>query len=154
MIQFQPPQDEQEAFCRKPQNEGPPADEVPPLAGSQSKRNLAEEVNPGQPKAFTKEELAIKNIRDDAAALSEDKTGQNSYQRHVAQLKADKARRQESQLTSAGKTKHEYVPCLYLPYVGGSSKLLIYFHGNAEDVGLAMELLTFIKDMLRVSWPS
>ena len=40
---------------------------------------------------------------------------------------------------------------MYLPYLGGSSKLLIYFHGNAEDVGLAMELLAFVKDMLKVS---
>lgn len=43
-----------------------------------------------------------------------------------------------------------FIPCLYLPYLGGSSKLLIYFHGNAEDVGLAMELLAFVKDMLKV----
>jgi hypothetical protein len=46
----------------------------------------------------------------------------------------------------------EYIPCLYLPFVNGSSKLLIYFHGNAEDIGLASELLTFIKDMLKVSF--
>lgn len=44
-----------------------------------------------------------------------------------------------------------FIPCLYLPYLGGSSKILIYFHGNAEDVGLAMELLAFVKDMLKVS---
>ena len=43
-----------------------------------------------------------------------------------------------------------FIPCLYLPYLGGSSKILIYFHGNAEDVGLAMELLAFVKDMLKV----
>ena len=47
-------------------------------------------------------------------------------------------------------TKKGYIPCLYLPYLGGSSKLLIYYHGNAEDVGLAMELLAFVKDMLKV----
>ena len=46
--------------------------------------------------------------------------------------------------------KKSYIPCLYLPYLGGSSKILIYFHGNAEDVGLAMELLAFVKDMLKV----
>ena len=49
------------------------------------------------------------------------------------------------------KVKQGFIPCLYLPYLGGSSKLLIYFHGNAEDIGLAMELLAFIKDMLKVS---
>jgi len=37
-----------------------------------------------------------------------------------------------------------------MPFMGGSSKLLIYFHGNAEDIGLAMELLVFLKDMLKV----
>jgi len=45
----------------------------------------------------------------------------------------------------------DFIPCLYLPYLNGSSKLLVYFHGNAEDIGLAMELLNFIKDMLKVS---
>lgn len=52
------------------------------------------------------------------------------------------------------KFKHktgDYIPCLYLPHVSGSSKLLVYFHGNAEDIGLATELLNFIKEMLKVS---
>lgn len=44
----------------------------------------------------------------------------------------------------------EFIPCLYLPYVSGSSKLMIYFHGNAEDIGLASELLNFVKEMLKV----
>lgn len=47
-------------------------------------------------------------------------------------------------------TKNGVIPCLYMPYLGGSSKLMIYFHGNAEDIGLAMELLSFIKDMMKV----
>jgi hypothetical protein len=46
----------------------------------------------------------------------------------------------------------EYIPCLYLPHLNGSNKILIYFHGNAEDVGLATELLNFLKDMLKVSY--
>ena len=45
----------------------------------------------------------------------------------------------------------EFIPCMYLPYVSGSSLLMIYFHGNAEDVGLATDLLTFVKDRLCVS---
>ena len=77
----------------------------------------------------------------------------NSYQKHVDELN-------RNQLAAAGnntswkdqaKRSKGYIPCLYLPYLGGSSKLLIYFHGNAEDVGLAMELLAFVKDMLKVS---
>ena len=34
-----------------------------------------------------------------------------------------------------------FIPCLFMPYLMGSSKLLIYFHGNAEDIGLAFDLL-------------
>ena len=37
-----------------------------------------------------------------------------------------------------------------MPFQAGSSKILIFFHGNAEDVGLAMDLLVFIRDMLQV----
>jgi hypothetical protein len=39
---------------------------------------------------------------------------------------------------------------MYLPYSQGSSKILIYFHGNAEDVGLATELLDYVRSLLRV----
>jgi len=42
------------------------------------------------------------------------------------------------------------IPCLYLPFDQGSSKILIYFHGNAEDIGLATELLDYIRTLLRV----
>lgn len=37
-----------------------------------------------------------------------------------------------------------------MPYNNGSSKLLIFFHGNAEDIGLASDLLSFVKDLLKV----
>ena len=35
----------------------------------------------------------------------------------------------------------EYIPCLYLPCDTGGNKVVIYFHGNAEDIGLAVDLL-------------
>jgi hypothetical protein len=34
----------------------------------------------------------------------------------------------------------ECIPCLYLPFEG-DSKLLLFFHGNAEDVGIAFDVL-------------
>ena len=37
--------------------------------------------------------------------------------------------------------KKEYIPCLYMPYDNGARKLAIYFHGNAEDIGLAFDML-------------
>jgi hypothetical protein len=35
----------------------------------------------------------------------------------------------------------EYIPCLYMPYEDGAKRLVVYFHGNAEDIGLAFDLL-------------
>ena len=51
-------------------------------------------------------------------------------------------------------SKEGFIPCLFMPYLLGSSKIVIYFHGNAEDIGLSMELLIFVRDMLKVSFPS
>lgn len=50
--------------------------------------------------------------------------------------------------------KEGFIPCLFMPYLMGSSKIVIYFHGNAEDIGLSMELLIFVRDMLKVSFLS
>lgn len=41
------------------------------------------------------------------------------------------------------------IPCLYLQQLIGSSKVSIYFHGNAEDLGLAYELCTQIRRHLK-----
>ena len=35
----------------------------------------------------------------------------------------------------------EHIPCLFLPNEKEGNKLLIYFHGNAEDIGLSFEHL-------------
>lgn len=44
------------------------------------------------------------------------------------------------------------VPCLFLPNKSSepTSKIVIYFHGNAEDVGLASEMLDYIRYMMHV----
>ena len=65
------------------------------------------------------------------------------------QIRIDAEKKAENEKLNYS-TKNGTIPCLYMPYLGGSSKLMIYFHGNAEDVGLAMELLSFIKDMMKV----
>lgn len=36
-----------------------------------------------------------------------------------------------------------------MPYAAGSSKLLIYFHANAEDIILSHELLDYLRALLR-----
>lgn len=35
----------------------------------------------------------------------------------------------------------EHIPALYLPCEDGGNKIVIYFHGNAEDIGLAFDLV-------------
>ena len=42
------------------------------------------------------------------------------------------------------------IPCLYLPYDTRPSKLLLFFHGNAEDVGIAYDILQEIKNSFKV----
>lgn len=44
------------------------------------------------------------------------------------------------------------IPCLYLrEKTVGSSKLLLYFHGNAEDVGLSLRDLDILKKSLKIN---
>jgi fermentation-respiration switch protein FrsA (DUF1100 family) len=44
----------------------------------------------------------------------------------------------------------EHIPCLYLPNEDGGNKLVIYFHGNAEDIGLAFDLLYVFGTEMRM----
>ena len=44
-----------------------------------------------------------------------------------------------------------FIPCLHLPFKQGSSKTMIYFHANAEDVVLSHELLDYMRALLRVN---
>lgn len=38
-----------------------------------------------------------------------------------------------------------------MPYSIGSSKVIVYFHANAEDIVLANELLDYMRVILRVN---
>lgn len=38
-----------------------------------------------------------------------------------------------------------------VPFTMGSSKIIIYFHANAEDIVLANELLDYMRSLLRVN---
>jgi hypothetical protein len=38
----------------------------------------------------------------------------------------------------------DHIPMLYLPYEDSATKIVIYFHGNAEDIGLAFDLLYLV----------
>jgi abhydrolase domain-containing protein 17 len=44
----------------------------------------------------------------------------------------------------------EYIPALYLPCEEGGTKIVIYFHGNAEDIGLAFDLLYMFGENMKM----
>ncbi len=48
------------------------------------------------------------------------------------------------------KTQSPSIPCLYLQQSSGSSKLLLYFHGNAEDAGTSFEMCSTLRARLNV----
>jgi len=43
-----------------------------------------------------------------------------------------------------------YIPCMRIPFHIGASKVMLYFHANAEDIVLAHELLDYIRTLLRI----
>lgn len=46
----------------------------------------------------------------------------------------------------------EAVPCLFIPYEK-EAKVLMFFHGNAEDIGIAFEVLLEMRNCLKVLSP-
>ena len=48
------------------------------------------------------------------------------------------------------KKSHDFIPCLLLKYPKGSSKIFLYFHANAEDLGKALKFLTYVNVYLRM----
>lgn len=46
----------------------------------------------------------------------------------------------------------DYVPCLYLPCLKGySRKLLIFFHGNGEDIGACYSFCDHLRTALELN---
>lgn len=43
------------------------------------------------------------------------------------------------------------MPCIFLPCTEHSDKLLIYFHGNAEDVGGSYEFISTLRKHLKLN---
>ena len=43
------------------------------------------------------------------------------------------------------------IPCLFLPYQSGSSKIILFFHGNAEDLGISYEMLDHLRGALKIN---
>jgi len=48
------------------------------------------------------------------------------------------------------KKESDFIPCLLMKYKEGSSKIMLYFHANAEDLGRAYKFLNYIHSYLRM----
>ena len=57
----------------------------------------------------------------------------------------------QSRKLNQKKAKHDYIPCLYLPYHLGSNKTMLYFHGNSEDLGQVFDFLLYIRSSLCIN---
>ena len=68
---------------------------------------------------------------------------------YISSQKIENIYNQQKRLITCGAYKGKCIPCLYQPYSNPSSKILIYFHGNAEDVFLTKELVLMMKKMLK-----
>lgn len=51
---------------------------------------------------------------------------------------------------AALKNPIDFIPCMLLKYPRGSSKVFLYFHANAEDLGKALKFLTFVNIYMRM----
>ena len=60
-------------------------------------------------------------------------------------------KRKEEELKRIGSYKGTCIPCLFLPNKQPSNKIVLHFHGNAEDIGLTKELLNLVKTELKVN---
>ena len=69
---------------------------------------------------------------------------------HVSSKRVPTIYSQETKLQPYGSYKGKCIPCLYLPWHEPSSKILLFFHGNAEDVCLTQELMETVQANLRV----
>ncbi|KRX09336.1 hypothetical protein PPERSA_09220 [Pseudocohnilembus persalinus] len=47
--------------------------------------------------------------------------------------------------------KKSPIPCLYLPFQEGSDSILIYFHGNAEDLGYSYDFANALRKNLQIN---
>lgn len=55
-----------------------------------------------------------------------------------------------SMITACQENVEYYIPCLILKPRLPTNKVILYFHGNGEDVNLARELLGHVRDQLNV----
>jgi len=69
---------------------------------------------------------------------------------HVSSKKVSTIYKHREKLAVHGSYKGKCIPCLYLPSREPTSKIMLYFHGNAEDIALTQELVQVLQEQLMV----
>ena len=69
---------------------------------------------------------------------------------HVSSKKVAAIYKHREKLAVHGAYKGKCIPCLYLPCREATSKIMLYFHGNAEDIALTRELVEVLQEQLMV----
>jgi hypothetical protein len=80
----------------------------------------------------------------------EEKKGSFSFRNMFSNLSSQSE--EEKKASNVKVSKRPHIPCLFLKEkTQGSSKLLIYFHGNAEDIGFSYRDLDVLKKSLKIN---
>lgn len=82
-------------------------------------------------------------------------TAPDRVERSLTPLIESKSKGYNTRLSLAGPVKDvaEYhIPCLILKSRFPNNKAIVYFHGNGEDIHLARDLLTHVRDQLDVTY--
>ena len=87
----------------------------------------------------------IKSNDDKEGIIGEKTQEQINYEADKKHVKQEFENRYDPRRIS------HFIPAMYMPFHMGSSKLLIYFHANAEDIVLSHDLLDYMRVLLRIN---
>lgn len=76
--------------------------------------------------------------------------GVGGLEKKALMMQTDRIKYLQSLKILSEKQSSDFIPCLFLKYQRGSSKLFLYFHANAEDLGRAHKFLSFVNIYLRM----
>ena len=68
----------------------------------------------------------------------------------VSATQAASLKKHEAALSQQGAYNSDCIPCLFLPSRFPTNKILLHFHGNAEDINLTADLLKLLRVSLNI----
>lgn len=87
----------------------------------------------------------LQQLQDRLRREEEKKAEEQAYQKEKEANVTKFFRKYDSRRIS------HYIPSMQMPLNSGSSKTIVYFHANAEDMVLCGELLDYLRSLLKVN---